>query len=87
MFKIYLAKRVELMRYRRNAVKNDVILYETIFKECQVGDWTTLNKTEKKRKRETIAKILEDWVKKEYIKNFAVTTSGKTQTGVKISLK
>ena len=86
LMKIYLATRIELMKNKRNSVKSNSILYESITQECQTKDWDSLDKTERKRKRETVSKILDNWKSEHYIKGYAITKKGSTQTGVEIIL-
>lgn len=86
LMKIYLATRIELMKNKRNSVKSNSILYESITRECQTKDWDSLDKTERKRKRETVSKILDNWKSENYIKGYTITKKGSTQTGVEIIL-
>lgn len=86
LMKIYLAMRIELMRNKRNSVKSNSILYESITRECQTKNWESLDKTEKKRKRETVSKILDNWKTERYIKGYTIIKKGNTQTGVEVIL-
>ncbi len=83
--KTYLAYRIELMKNKRNRVKSDKILFDTVFEECQI-EFHSNEKKERKRKREIICKILDYWVTTNYIAWYELIKENGKYTKVQISL-
>ncbi len=83
--KNYLAYRIELMKNPRNRIKSDKIMFDTVFEECQI-EFHSDEKKERKRKRETICRILDYWIEIKYIAWHELVKENGKYTGVQISL-
>lgn len=83
--KTYLAYRIELMKNTRNRVKSDKILFDTVFEECQIK-FRSNEVVERKRKRDTICKILDYWVTTNYIAWYELTKENSKFVGIQITL-
>jgi len=78
VIKEYLAKQTRLIS---EGERNKKLLFDTIYKEC---DLKPKDKTEAKRYRDTITKILDEWKGKGYITAYNMTKQGKSIDGVEI---
>lgn len=80
----YMMRRIEIMNNKRNKSNNRTMLFETIFEKCGIIEIT--NRQTKLRYVDAIEKILTEWIERKYIKGYRITKSGRTNTGVEISL-
>lgn len=80
----YLLRRIEAMKNTHNSIKGRKIAYDTIFEASNIIP--DMTKSERKRKRTMISKILNSWVERGYIKGFEEYTKGKTYAGIEISI-
>lgn len=79
----YMMRKIEIMNNKRNKSNNRKMLFETIFEKCNLNVST---KQYKARYVKAIEKILTEWIERKYIKGYRITKSGRTNTGVEISL-
>ena len=83
VLKHYLLRRIEAMKNKYNNVDSNNILFDTMFEYCGVNG----NGMELRRKREIVFKILQDWKKIKYIKDFAEYRGAKNKIlGIEITL-
>ena len=80
----YMMRRIEIMKNKRNKSNNRTMLFETIFEKCGIIEIT--NRQTKLRYVEAVEKILTEWIERKYIKGYRIIKSGRTNTGVEISL-
>jgi hypothetical protein len=81
VIKEYLIRQIELLKKGKR--HNKKMLYETIFTECGIS-FESKDRTEQKRDRDCIKKILEEWKEKQYIKAYREYTQGRKVMGVEI---
>lgn len=79
----YLVRRIEAMKNRKNSIKSNRILFETIYKQLGL-EKPTAKKSMKVR--DAIEKYLEHYKSKNYIKDFKFYKTGRTFKGIEISL-
>ena len=80
----FLLRRIEAMKNTHNSVKGRKIAYDSIFKASNIS--LEMTKSERKRKRTMIEKILYSWQERGYIKGFQEYMSGKTYAGIEINI-
>lgn len=80
----YLIKRISSMKNGKAGINNRNIKYSTLFDETGI-DETTLDATQKKRKREQIKKILEHFITVNFITGYEEYKKGRTFDGITIT--
>lgn len=81
VIKSYLVRRIEQMKKAKGATSS-VILYETIFAECQLE---MTSQVKRNRTRENIRKLLDFWKNEEsFIKDYQELLKGRTYYGISI---
>lgn len=81
VIKSYLVRRIEQMKKARGATSS-VILYETIFSECQLE---MRSQVKRNRTRENIKRLLDFWKNEElFIKDYEELMKGRTYYGISI---
>lgn len=83
--KEYLIKRIEGMKNNNNSLFNSKIRYDAIFREAGINT-SGLDKTQLKRKREAVKKILSHFIEEHYIKNATEYKEGRSLAGISIEL-
>lgn len=78
---ICLARRIELMRNKRNRILSNRIAADFVFQQCQ---FDITDKLERQRKKEMAFKILDSWKKIHYINDYSAIMQGRKFMGVEI---
>lgn len=81
----YLIKRIEGMRNAKSALKSNNILYSTILAEAGI-DTTKLDRTQLKRRRDSVKKILDHFKSKAFIRDYTEYKDGRAIAGITIEL-
>ena len=81
ILKNYLLMRIQGMKNKNNGLESNRILYETIFKYTGIYEITG---TGKKRFHDKVKRILDAWIKAEFIKSYKEVKEGQKIIGIDI---
>ena len=81
--KHYLIMRIEGMKKAHNGIYKNIMLFDTIFKNCQID---ASNRTQRKRYTDSITAILTEWTQRKYIKKFDFIKKGNSFYSIAITV-